>query len=62
MLISDVMKWNNKYNYPKSSRSIEFSEWLSLYNEFNLNFNSLNYKEKFHYDEKKNKIGKKNAL
>ena len=23
MLISDVMKWNNKYNYPKSSRSIE---------------------------------------
>ena len=23
MLISDIMKWNNKYNYPKSSRSIE---------------------------------------
>ena len=23
MFISDVMKWNNKYNYPKSSRSIE---------------------------------------
>ena len=23
MLISGVMKWNNKYNYPKSSRSIE---------------------------------------
>ena len=23
MLISDVMRWNNKYNYPKSSRSIE---------------------------------------
>ena len=23
MFISDIMKWNNKYNYPKSSRSIE---------------------------------------
>ena len=23
MLISEMMKWNNKYNYPKSSRSIE---------------------------------------
>ena len=40
----------------KSSRSIEFSEWLSMYNEFNLNFKTLNYKEKFKYDEKKNTI------
>ena len=23
MLISEMMRWNNKYNYPKSSRSIE---------------------------------------
>lgn len=46
----------------KSSRSIEFSEWLSMYNEFNLNFKTLNYKEKFKYDEKKNTIIKKTFL
>ena len=62
MFISDVMKWNNKYNYPKSSRSIEFSEWLSLYNQFNLNFKTLNYKEKFYYDEKKKIMIKKSFL
>ena len=46
----------------KSSRSIEFSEWLSLYNEFNLNFKTLNYKEKFYYDEKKKIMIKKSFL
>ena len=46
----------------KSSRSIEFSEWLSLYNEFNLNFKSLNYKEKFYYNEKTKIIEKKSSL
>lgn len=43
----------------KSSRSIEFSEWFSMYNEFELNLKTLDYKEKFLLDEKKNKITKK---
>ena len=42
----------------KSSRSIEFSEWLSLYHQFELNFEKLDYKEKFSLDENK-KITKK---
>ena len=40
----------------------EFSEWLSLYNEFNLNFKTLNYKERFYYDEKKKIMIKKSFL
>jgi len=43
----------------KSSRSIEFSEWFSMYNEYELNLKTLDYKEKFFLDEKKNKITKK---
>ena len=43
----------------KSSRSIEFSEWLSMYNNFELNFKDINYKEKFYLDEKRNEIVKK---
>lgn len=42
----------------KSSRSIEFSEWLSMYNQFELNFKNLDYKEKFFLDEN-HKITKK---
>ena len=46
----------------KSSRSIEFSEWLSMYNKFELNFQNLNYKEKFIYDKEKKVVIKKSFL
>ena len=43
----------------KSSRSIEFSEWLSLYNKFKLNLKAIDYKERFVLDKKNNQISKK---
>jgi len=56
--------WNFEQRFTKnylfkSSRSIEFSEWLSMYNNFELNFKDIGYKEKFFLDEKRNEIVKK---
>ena len=56
--------WNFEQRFTKnylfkSSRSIEFCEWLSMYNDFELNLKAIDYKEKFLFDQKKNKITKK---
>ena len=67
MLISNVMKWNNKYNYPKSTRSIFKGSRHYTVNQENLPSVTTILKateseeKKAKLDEWKKRVGYKNA-